>query len=299
MRFEKYESTGNDFLLCNTKELENQEVEMTVEALSDLARRVTHRHFGFGADGILVLGQSGTSYEGFGEYETRDNAHCRMFLVNSDGSHAEMSGNGVRCFAAYAADHGYGEETSSGPQLVRVETRAGIKEIILRADNDGRVGDVDMGPVTFEPDNIPVIVDDAFSLTHELLGKQRNGYAVNSGVPHWVLVLDTRDELEDEALAHQALVARYDERFPELTNVSIAVVESPDRIHARVFERGAHETLSCGTGATAIAAALRNAGLVNNSVTVSLRGGELLVSMSDTNILSGPVNAIGRCDYEY
>ncbi len=299
MHFEKYEATGNDFLITDSQTLENSNFDFSYEGLSDLARRICHRNFGVGADGLLVLDQPGIEKHSISGFSIDSNAHCRMYLINADGSHAEMSGNGIRCFASFAGKHGFSSLLDDDHKKVVVETKAGIKEIILRYQNGSQVGDVDMGKVTFEPDDIPVKTDDPYNIPHYLLGVERQGFAVNSGVPHWVLLLDNRSELEHEDLSHEALVARYDQRFPELTNVSVALIESTNRVTARVFERGAHETLSCGTGATAIATALHNAGIVDNSVTVSLRGGELLVTMGDTNILSGPVNFIASVDYQY
>jgi diaminopimelate epimerase len=167
----------------------------------------------------------------------------------------------------------------------------------LRSDDNGMIGDVDMGAVSFEPYQIPFTGDDPMKVPVMLLGKERIGVAANSGVPHLVITLDSRDELEDEALSHEALVLRYDDRFPDNTNVTVIVIESRNKVSARVFERGAHETLSCGTAATAIAAILQKQGDIANEVAVSLRGGELFVHLDHSAILSGPVNKISSCDY--
>lgn len=295
MILEKYESTGNDFLITTVDEIESEGIEFSPESIAEIARKVCSRHFGIGADGLLVLGKPALQYDGFGKFETDDRATCRMYLVNSDGSHAEMSGNGTRCFGAYAIANGFGENNS-----VVVETRAGIKSVSIEVVDDGStLGEVDMGRVMTRASDIPVVSDSPMDVSIDLLGKSRRGIAVNSGVPHWVIMVDSRDELESPELSNQALSARFDPRFPNTTNVSVVFVESKSRVVSRVFERGADETLSCGTGATAIAAALHEGGICADEVEVSLRGGELKARKTkDQNwLLSGPVRKIARCEF--
>ena len=300
MIFEKCESTGNDFLIATMADLEYEGITISPEGLSAVAQKVCDRHFGIGADGLLLLDEPGNDRAGFGLYEKSDDAHCRMYLVNADGSHAEMSGNGSRCFSAYAAAHGYGTHSGDSHKVI-METLAGIKSVVLTADTRGTLhGDVDMGIALTEPAEIPLLADNSLDVPTELLGKMRQGIAVNSGVPHWVLVLDSHEELESPELAPQALLVRFDERFPNTTNVSVVVVDSDERVTTRVFERGADETLSCGTGATAIAAALHGAGLTKDKVSISLRGGDLTVALQGdgTWLLGGPVRKIARCEFD-
>ncbi len=300
MIFEKCESTGNDFIIASLVDLEYEGIAISPEGLSAVAQKVCDRHFGIGADGLLLLDEPGKDRVGFGFYEKSEDAHCRMYLVNADGSHAEMSGNGSRCFSAYAAAHGYGTHSGDTYKVI-VETLAGIKSVVLTADTQGRLhGEVDMGLALTDPGEIPLLADNSLDVPTELLGKMRQGIAVNSGVPHWVLVLDSHEELESSQLAAQALSARFDERFPNSTNVSVVVIDSPEHATTRVFERGADETLSCGTGATAIAAALYGAGLTKDKVSISLRGGELSVALQGdgTWLLGGPVHKIARCEFD-
>lgn len=297
MILEKYESTGNDFLITTIDHLTSSGVEFSFEIVAEIARKVCSRHFGIGADGLLILGKAGLNFEGFGKFETFDEADCRMYLVNSDGSRAEMSGNGTRCFGAFAISHGFGNGRS-----VVIETLAGIKSVTIEFGNDGEMqGEVDMGRVLTRASDIPVVTPSPLDVPLELLGKTRRGIAVNSGVPHWVILVDSRDELESAELADQALSARFDPRFPNLTNVCIVLVESKSRVISRVFERGADETLSCGTGATAIAAALSEGGIAHHELDVCLRGGELKVHKSEENhwFLSGLVRKIARCEFTF
>lgn len=299
MILDKYESTGNDILLATVSYLSERGVEIDPESLGSLARKVCHRHFGIGADHLILLDDQGKDREEFPGYTPDTDAHCRMIFFNSDGSPAEMSGNGIRCFALFAQSQGYGQETEQG-HVVCVETLAGTKSILLRSQGDGIIGDVNMGVVSFEPDEIPVNTQTADDVPGVLLGKPRRGFAANSGIPHWTLLLDSREELEDAALEHEGLTARFDERFANNTNVDAVVVTGRHEATARFFERGAHETLSCGTGVTAVAAILHRAGLADSPVTVTIRGGQLTAGIQEdgTWLLSGPVRKIARCEIE-
>lgn len=299
MLLDKYESTGNDFLITTVKEIQDSGIVFTAESAAEIARKACSRHFGIGADGLLVLGTPADKFEDFGSFISSEQAECRMYLINSDGSHAEMSGNGTRCFGTYAIDNGYGEQKGDSKKVV-VETRAGIKTVTVSSkDPKSLFGEVDMGRVLTRANDVPVVCDSPLDVQIELLGKNRRGIAVNSGVPHWVVLLDSRDELESPELAPQALSARFDPRFPNATNVSVVIVESKSKVISRVFERGADETLSCGTGATAIAAALFESGIANDNLAISLRGGELVARKVDNSwLLGGPVRKIARCEID-
>ncbi len=299
MILEKYESTGNDILLSTVADLASYGVEISMSTLSGLAKQVCDRHFSIGADHLILLDEQGLDREDFPGYSADDLSHCRMIFFNSDGSSAEMSGNGIRCFALFAKNKGFGESLENGDWIVRVETLAGTKSITLKEYEDGLIqGDVNMGQVLFEPEEIPLISDSSSDVPETLLGKQRRGMAANSGIPHWTLILDDEDELNSENLALQALALRFDERFPNQTNVDTVVVNSEHIVTARFFERGANETLSCGTGVTAVAAMLSKAGMCANDVTVFIKGGKLRAFQSndDSWVLSGPVRKIARCE---
>ena len=300
MILEKYESTGNDILLSTIADLEALNIEISPEKLGELAKRVCDRHFGVGADHLILLDTQGKNRDEFPGYNDDENAHCRMIFLNSDGSSAEMSGNGIRCFALFAKSKGYGKQLESGDHQLFVETLAGTKSIVTKTLEDGSIqGDVNMGEVLFDPNQIPVNSDNTLDIPGTLLGKVRRGMVANSGIPHWALILDSEDELFSETLASQALSLRFDERFLNQTNVDAIVLNSPNVVTARFFERGAEETLSCGTGVTAVAAMLSRAGLCENDVTVFIKGGKLRASQNEdkTWTLSGPVRKIARCEF--
>jgi len=300
MILEKYESTGNDILLAAISELQEEGIEISSVNLSEIARTACDRHFGIGADHLILLDDQGISREDFPGYSQDENAHCRMIFFNSDGSKAEMSGNGIRCFALFAKSKGYGEILNNGEWQVRVETLAGTKSIDLKSNEYSSIqGDVNMGQVLFEPDQIPLNNESSTDVPGTILGKQRLGMAANSGIPHWTLLLEDIEELNSENLASEALSLRFDERFPNQTNVDVVVVNTRNDVSARFFERGANETLSCGTGVTAVAAMLNRAGMCGEDVTVHIRGGELraVKNKDDSWILSGPVRKIARCEF--
>lgn len=298
MFLDKYESTGNDFLITSFSVLEKEGIELSAEILSAIARKVCDRNFGIGADGLMILDETKQDRPGFGTYQSDPKADVRFYGMNSDGSQFEMSGNGFRCFALFASENGFGLIDTPGAKRVSAETLAGTKSVLLNKKDNQNSGVVDMGEVIFDKDRIPFIGENPLEVEIELLGKVRKGVAVNTGIPHWVIFLDNLDELNSNELADQALAARFDPRFPRNTNVSVAVVESRSRASTRIFERGANETLSCGTGATAIAGACYELGIADQSMTISLPGGELNAYLGKTAQLSGPVNFIARCEID-
>ena len=196
MILEKFESTGNDILLATVTDLQAEGVEISASSLSELAKSVCDRHFGIGADHLILLDEPGNEQTDFPGYTRDESTHCRMIFFNSDGSSAEMSGNGIRCFALFAQTKGYGEILKSNETQIVVETLAGTKSIILKTLEDGSTqGDVNMGQVLFNPEEIPLEWETSSDVPGTLLGKQRRGMAANSGIPHWTLILDVVDEL--------------------------------------------------------------------------------------------------------
>jgi diaminopimelate epimerase len=255
----KLHATGNDFLVTCVPVTARQAV-----ALCD-------RSTGVGADGVLVLGP-GT-----------DGADATMTLHNADGSEAEMSGNGARCLAWVARRAGLGTE-----ERVVVDTGGGRRTLDLTLDEAGDVAHAvcDMGAVTFEPAEVPVSGATAEGITAEVDGRIFRGDAAGIGNPHWVV------EVPDPAtvdLARVGPVLEHDPRFPARVNVELVVVEADDRVRMRVWERGAGETQSCGTGACAAVAVLHRRRLVGDRVTVAVPGGELDVELGPTVRLGGPV----------
>jgi diaminopimelate epimerase len=258
-RLAKLHATGNDFLVH------------VGELSADDARSLCNRHTGVGADGLLLL------------LPPADGADCTMVLFNADGGRAEMSGNGMRCLAWVAAREGAGD----GKRLV-VDTDGGRRLVDMECDTDGDVvaATVDMGPVTFEPAEIPLDAPSAFDLEARYHGVTYRGDAAGMGNPHLVLFVD--DPASVRVTTHGPNL-ELDERFPNRTNVEFVKVTAPDELTMRVWERGVGETLSCGTGACAAAAVAHRRGLVGDRVVVKVAGGELVVELGDTVRLGGPV----------
>jgi diaminopimelate epimerase len=265
LRLAKLHATGNDFLVWSARDSESLGID--AEAF---ARAVCDRHTGIGADG-LILFTPGT-----------DGADATMTLHNADGHVAEMSGNGIRCLAWVAARDGF-----AGTTLV-VDTGGGRRVVDLERADDGSISDatVDMGPVTFEPASIPLDAPSAFDLTAEYHGTEYRGDAAGMGNPHLVLFVD--DPATARVTQHGPHL-EHDPRFPRRTNVEFVAPDGDDAIRMRVWERGVGETLSCGTGACAVAAVAHRRGLVGDRVTVHVPGGDLVVDIGDTIRLGGPV----------
>lgn len=261
LHLSKLHGAGNDFLVTTD---DRAVTGAQVAALCD-------RHRGVGADGLIVVAPG------------RDGADCAMRLANADGSPAEMSGNGIRCLAWAANRAGLGD----GKRLV-VDTGAGRRELELELDGDGDVvaATVDMGAVTFEPPAIPLDAPSPFDLEATFHGVTYRGDAAGTGNPHLVLFVD--DPASARVTQHGPRL-EHDERFPRATNVEFVSVSAPDELTMRVWERGVGETLSCGTGVCAAAAVAHRRGLVGDTVTVLVPGGEHRVEVGDTIRLHGPV----------
>lgn len=261
----KLHATGNDFLVQLRLDSIDPELDsIVVSALCD-------RHRGVGADGLITIGP------GVG------GADCTMALVNSDGGRAEMSGNGMRCLAWVAARAGL----VRGDELI-VDTAGGRRQVKVHRDSWGEViaAEVDMGSITFEPDRIPVNADSAFDLEAAVAGTAYRGDAAGIGNPHFVLLVD--DSAAVPVTRHGPLL-EHDPRFPRRVNVEFITITGPDRLSMRVWERGAGETQSCGTGACASAAVAHRRGLVGDHVQVDVLGGSLAVTLAATVRLGGPV----------
>jgi len=266
IRLSKLHGAGNDFLVTMPSS------ERAIDA--SFVARVCDRHLGVGADGLIAV------------LPGRDGADCTMRLHNADGSRAEMSGNGIRCLAWVANRAGLGD----GKRLT-VDTDAGRREVELQLDTGGDVrgATVDMGPVTFEPAQIPLDAASPFGLEATFHGVTYQGDAVGIGNPHLVLLVD--DPAEARVTQHGPRL-EHDGRFPKATNVEFVAVSGEDQLTMRVWERGVGETLSCGTGVCAAAAVAHRRGLVGAVVVVRVPGGEHRVELGETVRLHGPVTHV-------
>jgi diaminopimelate epimerase len=268
VRLSKLHATGNDFLVH------------AGDLTGANARRLCDRHTGVGADGLLLL------------LPGNDGADCTMVLYNADGGRAEMSGNGMRCLAWVAVRAGLGD----GKRLI-VDTDGGRRTVDVDVGLGGDVvaATVDMGPVTFDPAAIPLDAPTPFVLEATFHGVTYNGDAAGVGNPH--LVLFVVDPATARVTSHGPKL-EHDERFPKRTNVEFVTVTGPDELTMRVWERGVGETLSCGTGACAAAAVAHRRGLVGETVTVKVPGGDLAVELGNTIRLGGPVAHVFDVDID-
>jgi diaminopimelate epimerase len=267
MDFVKVHGLGNDFVLVDLLE---GDPRRTSAEWPDLAMRMCDRHFGIGADGLLLLLPS-------------DRADVRMQILNADGSEAEMCGNGVRCLARYARDRGRAGES------LRVETLAGVLTLTFPGGAD--VVRVDMGPPRLAPREIPIRVDVEPVLDYPL---QVDGYelrlsAVSMGNPHAVAFMGGEDLAALPLHEIGPLVERHD-LFPRRTNFEAVALTSPHSATVRVWERGAGPTLACGTGACAVTVAGILRGELESPVDVTLPGGTLHIEWrrGESVFMTGP-----------
>ncbi len=255
IEFSKMHGNGNDFVVFD----EFEKVIVSEEEKPEFVKKVCDRRFGVGGDGAIFVQKS-------------EKADLKFRYFNSDGSEAEMCGNGIRCFARFSYERGYVDK------VFKAETLAGIKELVVFPGRHFRVR-VDMGFVEFDSNKIPAKESKKekgvwFS---EIEGFKV--YAVNTGVPHAVVLVDC-NEL-DNIKINIAKKIRYNEIFPEGTNVNFACYDS-GVIRVRTYERGVEdETLSCGTGSVAVAAVLYKLGICGSKVKVITRGGELEIEFKE------------------
>ena len=253
MRFYKVHGLGNDFILFDAR---SRRLDW-----HRLAPRLCDRHFGIGADGLLLL-------------ETGEEAPFRMRIINADGSEAEMCGNGIRCFAKYLADHSY---IPADQDELEIETLAGIQRVrLIRRGGVVEAVRVAMGRPRLDPAEIPVdlpgpgpIID--YPMT---VGSHRLALTfVSMGNPHAVAFIG--DPVEAFPLEQVGPKVEHHALFPKRMNFEVVNRLAPDCYRVRVWERGVGLTLACGTGACAVAVAARLKRLAPEKVRVELPGGAL------------------------
>lgn len=254
LAFIKMEGLGNDFIMLDDRD---GQIEKTI-AYPDLAKKMCSRHFGIGADGIILALDS-------------DDHDMRFRIYNCDGSQAEMCGNGMRCFARYLWENKIIEK-----RIMTVDTLAGTIKPEVIIDDDGRVVSVkvDMGEPILESHRIPVtskektVLDEPF----EIAGTTYRITCVSMGNPHTVIFVDNPDQID---LKRIGPVIENHERFPEKTNVEFIGMINPEEMRMRVWERGAGITLACGTGACASHVAASLTGRAQRKTIIHLDGGDL------------------------
>ena len=277
LRFTKMHGAGNDFVVLDGI---NQRVELTPAQYQALA----DRHFGVGCDQILLV-----------ERPTLADCDFRYRIFNADGGEVQQCGNGARCFVRFVHDKGL-----TPKREIRVETASGI--IVPRLEDDGQIT-VDMGPPRFAPGEIPFLADkQALTYVIDVAGEQGiepiEISALSMGNPHAVRVVCNLDDAPVQALG--AMIERHP-RFPERVNVGFMQVLHRREVKLRVFERGSGETLACGTGACAAVAAGISRGLLDDTVTVHTRGGDLTISWAGGTapvFLTGPAVTVFEGEIE-
>ena len=270
MKFTKMEGLGNDYVYVNC-------FRETVDNPSEVAKKVSDRHFGIGSDGLILIKPSGV-------------ADFRMDMYNADGSQAEMCGNGIRCVAKYVYDYGLTDKTS-----ISIETLAGIKYLDLQV-TDGKVSliTVNMGSPELIPDKIPVISDSKRVVDEpiEVDGTTYKMTCVSMGNPHCIVFVEDTASFPLETVGP---LFENHERFPKRVNTEFIQLLDRKTVNMRVWERGSGETLACGTGACASAVACILNGLTEDEITLHLLGGDLIVRWDQQDNLvymTGPARVV-------
>ena len=271
IKFTKMQGLGNDYVYIDAI---HQNIE---QESSSLAQFVSNRNFGVGSDGLILICKSNV-------------ADFKMRMFNSDGSEAEMCGNGIRCVGKFVYDKGLTDKTE-----VSIETLAGIKVLQLHI-KDGKVETVrvDMGEPILEPDKIPVISmeNPVKNLVAVAEGKKFVFTCVSMGNPHAVTVVE---DVKNFDVNKYGKVLEVDKQFPRRMNVEFAQILDKENIKMRVWERGAGETLACGTGACATAVACYLNGYTKRNVTIELLGGKLFIEWNEIDnhvYMTGPATTV-------
>lgn len=266
IKFTKMQGLGNDYVYIDA-------INQKIENESSLAQIISNRHFGIGSDGLILICSS-------------EFADFKMRMFNSDGSEAEMCGNGIRCVGKFVYDKGLTNKTT-----LKIETLAGVKELKLNL-KEGKVDTVrvDMGEPILEAERIPVVSSEKIvrNLKLEIEEREFNFTCVSMGNPHAITFVENVENFEVEKYGSKIEVNK---RFPKKTNVEFIEIVNKEYIKMRVWERGAGETLACGTGACAsvVAGIINN--LIERKVTVELLGGILEIEWNkeDNHIyMTGP-----------
>ncbi len=256
MRFTKMHGTGNDYVYVDCFN------GSPPSNLPEVARRISDRHLGVGADGLILICPS-------------EIADARMRMFNADGSEAQMCGNGIRCVAKYVYDHGICQK-----EQLTIETANGVLPLTLVV-RDQRVEQVrvDLGPPILEADRIPTSLPGNPVIDVELPvdGQRFRVSAVSMGNPHCIMFVE---RLSDELVRGWGPQIEHSDCFPERTNVEFVQVLSRAEVRQRTWERGSGETMACGTGAAAVCVAGALSQRTDRTLLVRLNGGDLAIDWS-------------------
>jgi diaminopimelate epimerase len=267
IRFSKMHGAGNDFVVIDG-------ISQSIKLAAAQVRLMADRHFGIGCDQLLLVERPRTKTADF-----------RYRIFNADGGEVEQCGNGARCFVRFVHAKGL-----TPKREIRVETRSGI--ITPRLETDGRVT-VDMGPPRFNPGDIPFQAEEqALTYALDVDGRIIEISALSMGNPHAVQIVDN---IDTAPVASTGPRIESHSRFPNRVNAGFMQVVGRSHIRVRVYERGAGETLSCGTGACAAAVSGMTRGLLDAEVKVETRGGDLTIQWaggSNPVMMTGPAEMV-------
>lgn len=255
IKFSKLQGIGNDFII-----IDSRQEKLESQNLKEMAISMCDRHFGIGADGLLIVWPS-------------EKAAVKMQIFNPDGTEPEMCGNGIRCFAKYIFNITKSEERK---EILSVETKAGIKVIAYLLEGNEMQGmEVDMGIPILKRSKIPMLGEEKDKVLNEALevdGKTFQINAISMGNPHCVIFVDDLGTIDLEKIGPKIETHPI---FPQSTNVEFVKINNRSDISVNVWERGAGITLACGTGACAcVVAGILNK-LLDTKVLVHLPGGDL------------------------
>jgi len=272
MEFLKYHALGNDYLVLTSKNLEYAEAELTVEQV----RKICHRNFGLGSDGILVGGKD-TSRNRF-----------RMTIFNPDGSKAEKSGNGLRIFARSLWDR---ELVNESP--FQIMTSGGL--VNAQVESSGKSVTVEMGSVIFQSDSIPVTGKsrEVLNETLEINGEEISFCAATIGNPHCIVL---NHKISAEEAGRIGPLLEIHPNFPNRTNVQLLEVLNRGTIRIEIWERGAGYTLASGSSSSAAAAVAHRLGFCDAEIAVLMPGGQIDIAISENYeiTMKGSVTRIGK-----
>lgn len=277
IKFTKMEGLGNDYIYidCTSKDINNP---------SELSKKISDRHFGIGSDGLILIKKSKI-------------ADFKMQMYNSDGSEAEMCGNGIRCVGKYVYDKGLTNKTN-----LKIETLAGIKILELNLEK-GKVSTVkvDMGEPVLKSEDIPIkdgkkfeskVKKFFYKVNVNIKDELRELTCVSMGNPH---AIDFVNDVQSTDVHKYGSIIEIDKHFPKKINAEFIEIIDKNNIKMRVWERGAGETLACGTGACATAVAAVLNGYTKRNVTIELLGGKLEIEWNEKDnhvYMTGPATTV-------
>lgn len=270
IQFTKMHGIGNDYIYVNC-------LEQSIDDPNAASLKLSDRHTGIGSDGLVLIKPS-------------DKADFTMEMYNSDGTQAQMCGNAIRCVGKYVYERGLTDK-----KVIDIETLAGIKhlELSVNEKNEVELVKVNMGKPILKAADIPVVYDkdDVIKVPITVAGKVYLVTCVSMGNPHAVVFMNDVEDLPIEKIGP---LFENHPMFPERINTEFCVVQSTDKVRMRVWERGAGETMACGTGACATLVAAVLCGFTDRKAEIVLNGGSLFIEWreDDTVVMTGPAQFV-------